>query len=428
MSKSKQILNQIQNIALYLFFFSINFEVWDPFNTDGFFSVSKFTGWIYLLTIIPQINNFIKTDRIKAFLLPICSFFVLLTLVSLININPVSYSFFEFSIFQNIFLFLFLLNHERKEPSVLEKGMLAFALGSVALALLFYAGIGIEYEGGRVRIFGDNSNGIGLRMSISVTILFLAIVQNRLKLGKARYLFLLPIPVMLLLLVETGSRVAFISFALIFVAGVSLFKTKKIWGKISIFSIGSLALIYSWLFLVLPEIVGQRLLLTYEERDLAGRDVIWQELFPLIKDNPIVGVGITGYSYFTKLSLGTLVSPHNVILEVLCYTGIIGLVAYLLFIFRVFDKGYKKYKKDGLLLPLLLISPVVGMILSGQILVSKIGYVIFAYIVASSAFIPKPETLDSVPALNTYRNRSIAQSQLGSEGFTYENLESQRTK
>ena len=49
-------IKQVQRFALYLFFFSINFEVWDPFNTDGFFSVSKLTGLIYLFTIIPQIR------------------------------------------------------------------------------------------------------------------------------------------------------------------------------------------------------------------------------------------------------------------------------------------------------------------------------------------------------------------------------------
>jgi len=404
MSKSKQIIKQIQRITLYLFFFSINFEVWDPFNTNGFFSISKLTGFIYLLTIIPQIHAFNRTDTIKPILLPIWFFFAILTLVSLINVNIISYGFLDFTIFQNIFLFWFLINHERKDPLVLEKGLLSFSLGSVALVLLFYAGIGIEYNGGRVSIFGDNQNTIGLRMSISMAILILTTAQNKLKLGKTRYLLLLPIPIMLLLMGETGSRVAFISFALIFVTGVVLFKSKRIWGKISTFSIGSIALIYSWVFLVQSETLAQRLLRSYEEGDLAGRDVIWKGLYPIIEDNPMLGVGKTGYDYITNINFGRWVSPHNVILEVLCYTGVIGLIIYLLFLFRVLKKGYQNYKTEGLLLPLLLIIPVLGMLVSGQILGVKIGWVIFAYIVGSSVFKPKSETIRSVTPLTMHEN------------------------
>jgi len=203
---------------------------------------------------------------------------------------------------------------------------------------------------------------------------------------------------------ETGSRVAFISFALIFVTGVVLFKSKRIWGKISTFSIGSIALIYSWVFLVQSETLAQRLLRSYEEGDLAGRDVIWKGLYPIIEDNPMLGVGKTGYDYITNINFGRWVSPHNVILEVLCYTGVIGLIIYLLFLFRVLKKGYQNYKTEGLLLPLLLIIPVLGMLVSGQILGVKIGWVIFAYIVGSSVFKPKSETIRSVTPLTMHEN------------------------
>jgi len=404
MSKSKRVITQLQRIALYLFFFSINFEFWDPLNTDGFFSVSKLTGFIYVFTIIPQIRYFNKADTRNQFLLYIWFFFIILTLVSLFNINIVSYNFFDFTVFQNIFLFWFLINHERKERFVLEKGLLSFALGSVALALLFYAGIGIEYEGGRVNIFADNENTIGLKMTISLAILFLAIVQNRLKFGKLRYLLLIPVPIMVRLMVETGSRVAFISFALILVAGVVLFKTKNIFSKMSVFAGGAITSIIFWIYMIQSDTLIQRLLISAEKGDLGGRDVIWKSLLPLIESNPIFGIGKTGYAYFSQITFGEGTSPHNVILEVLCYTGVIGLIIYLLFLFRVFKKGYQKYKTEGLLLPLLLISPVLGMLVSGQILETKIGWGIFAYIAGSSVLKPKSKTMGSNTPLTTDEN------------------------
>ena len=374
-------MKHIQRIALYLFFFSINFEVWDPFNTNGIFSLSKFTGYFYLLIMIPLIMKFITRDDLKPILRPIWLFFVLLTLVSILHINFPYYNFFDLSIFQNIILFWILMNHEQFERLVLEKGMLSFALGSVALALLYKAGIGIEFNtDGRITIFGDNQNIIGLRMCISTIIILMAVLQNRLKLGKLRYLLLIPIPIMLQLMAESGSRVSFIAFVSAFIIGILLFKTKNVWRKVAIFTAGVFAFIFVWQFLMQSGILKLRLLESIQEGDLSKREILWQALFPLVKSNPIIGVGNTGYANFAQTTFGIVESPHNVLLELLCLTGITGLFLYLIFLYRIFKKGLSDYKMDGFLLPLILIIPILGMLLSGQILNVKIGWVIFAYI------------------------------------------------
>jgi len=384
LSNSKQLIIKAQRIALYLFFFSINFEVWDPFNTGGFFSVSKLTGWIYLFSLMPAIRYFNVADVKNPFFLSAWFYFIILTLVSIININNISFSFIDFTVFQNIFLFWVLFNHERKDSLILEKGMLSFALGSIALALLFNAGIGIEYEDGRVTIFGDNENIIGLRMSISLAILILNIAQNRLKLGWLRYLLILPIPIMVQFMIETGSRVALISFVLIIITGVVLFKTKNVFSKIIAYSVGAIISTILIIYIMQSETLLHRILITTNEGEFAGRDLIWRRLLPLIESNPIIGVGKTGYDYFSQITFGGFMSPHNVILEVLCYSGIIGLMVYLYFLYRIFKRGYHKYMVNGLLLPLLLLIPVLGMLVSGQILGVKIGWIIFAYIVGGS--------------------------------------------
>ncbi len=373
-------MRKLQRIALYVFFFSINFEVYDPFHTGGIFSLSKLTGYIYLLTMIPLIIHNTTSHKIKQLLNPVLIFFGLLTLVSIVNINATSYGFFDFSIFQNIVLFWILLNHEEYEPLVLEKGMLSFAMGSVALALLFNAGIGLGFEGDRVTLFNDNQNNVGLRMSISTIILLTTVLQNRLKMRKFQYLLLIPIPIMLTLMAESGSRVAFLSFILAFIAGGFLFKTKKVWAKILVLGIGVLAFLAVWQFLMHIEVLNTRLLLSLEEGDLSERDIIWQRLLPLIKSNPFFGVGKTGYAEFTQVTFGHFTSPHNVFIEILCLTGITGLFFYLMFLYRIFKGSYFLYKTENLILSLLLIIPVLGLLLSGQILFVKIGWVIFAYI------------------------------------------------
>ena len=333
---------------------------------------------------MPAIRYFNVADVKNPFFLSAWFYFIILTLVSIININNISFSFIDFTVFQNIFLFWVLFNHERKDSLILEKGMLSFALGSVALALLFNAGIGIEYEDGRVTIFGDNENIIGLRMSISLAILILNIAQNRLKLGWLRYLLILPIPIMVQFMIETGSRVALISFVLIIITGVVLFKTKNVFSKIIAYSVGAIISTILIIYIMQSETLLHRILITTNEGEFAGRDLIWRRLLPLIESNPIIGVGKTGYDYFSQITFGGFMSPHNVILEVLCYSGIIGLMVYLYFLYRIFKRGYHKYMVNGLLLPLLLLIPVLGMLVSGQILGVKIGWIIFAYIVGGS--------------------------------------------
>lgn len=399
-------MRRLQRLALFIFFFSINFEVWDPFNTNGFFSISKLTGYVYLITMIPLLIHISTTNTIKYIIKPILIFFGLLTLVSIININTSSYSFFDFSIFQNIVLLWILMYHEQYQPLVLEKGIFSFALGSVILALLFNAGIGIDYEGGRVSIFGDNQNNVGMRMSISIIILLTILLQNRLQLGKFRYLLLTPIPLMLTLMAESGSRLAFISFILSFIIGGFLFKTRKIWTKAMIMVIGTLAFIAIWQFLLQNEILSIRLLQSVQEGDISERDIIWQRLLPLVKNNPIFGVGKTGYAFFAQATFGQATSPHNVILEVLCLTGIIGLIIYLIFLYRVFKRIFNLYRTEDLLLPLLLTLPIFGLLLSGQILYVKIGWVIFAYIASceNNNNIQK-ETIVQPINENTLRNR-----------------------
>jgi O-antigen ligase len=403
-SKIIQIFGQLQIIALCLFCFSINFEVWDPLSTGGIFSISKLTGFVYLATILPQLKRYTRTDLINCFMRPIWLFFGLLTLISLINVNKIAWNFFDISLFQNIILFLILMNHARKDSSVLDKGMLSFAFGSVVLALLFNSGIGVEYKGGRVTVFGDNENIVGLRMCISMIILMLSVVQDRFMLGKWRYLFLLPIPIMLHLMFQTGSRVSLISACFAFMFGVILLKVRKITYKILSFIVGVIIFTYGFNFMMQSETLLKRLLSAAGEGDLSGRDVIWTKLFSLIENNPILGVGKTGYAYFSQDIFGNLISPHNVILEVLCYTGIVGLFIYLFFLYRVFKAGLNSYKIYGLLLPLLLLFPIVGILLSGQILNVKIGWVIFAYIAGSSVFKFNPETVGSLQSFKNHEN------------------------
>lgn len=355
-----------------------------PFSSSGM-SVSRFSGILYVVTLIPELKSFIRMDRISDVLLWGWGFFGLLTLVSLLNINEISKDFFNISMFQNIVLFWFLINHARKDYLILEKGMLIFAFGAIAVAVMYLMGINVEYEDGRLTMFKENQNVLGLKMCLGLVVLMANVVQDKLKIGKLRYLFLTPIPVMVNFIFATGSRLAFLSLLLCLITGIILIRTKRSSDKILAVIIGVITLFILGISLMQSEVLKERLLNSVKNGDSSGRNEIWTNIMPLIRDNPIIGVGITGYHEFTANITSEDYSSHNVILEVMCYTGIIGLACFLSFIYLVFARGIYSYDKNGWLLPIFLIFPVVGLILSGQILDVKLGWVVFAYIISTSA-------------------------------------------
>ncbi len=380
---------KVQRLFLYLFFFSLNFEMLDLSGSD-FFSIGKLAGILYFLSLLPSISKFLSIRSIMVEMSLLFSFFIILSINNLVSINSINSNVVDFTILQNIILMFLIVNHERTDPGVLEKAFLFFALGSVVLLLFTLQGIGVEIDAdGRLSIFGENENAVGIRMVVSSVILVLTAFQNRAKFGKWRYLLLAPIPLMIALMASTGSRVSVISLFLSFIVGVLIIKGGGPIKKFTIFLFSILIGAYLFNYLLDSEVLYNRLLQAGEQGDLAGRDVIWGKVVQLIALNPVFGVGQTGYAYYMNHEHGMVTSPHNVLLEVAAYTGVIGLSIFLFFIGKLTRLSYLYYKETGYLLQLLLFIPIMGLILSGQLLATKMAYVILALALSRKFYISK---------------------------------------
>jgi len=370
------LVRHLQNYALYLYCFFVNFQELSFFGLNNF-SIPKVTVLIYIGTILAQYKNYSKTSLLKKIMLPLLGFFALLSLVSLWHSNDGSFNFFDFSMFQNIILFWIIINHGRNDIKAVKKGMFVLALGSTVLAIFYNLDIGVTLDRGRVILFGDNSNITGVRMVVSSLILITVVMKDSWQMGSYRFLLLGPVLIMVKLMADTGSRLSFISFALAFIALIVLYKAKNKWNKIGVLIIGSASFTYFLSFIFQSEVLMLRLLQTVADEDLAGRDEVWYQIIDVVRNNLFFGIGQTGY-----FSIFGLASPHNVFIEVLIYTGIIGLTLYTMFILRISMYAYKCMKIKGLMLPFLLISPIAGILLSGQILTMKLGWLLMAYIVS----------------------------------------------
>ena len=123
---------------------SLHFEMWDPFNTEIEFILTKSTIMIYFVTLLPEIRVFLSLKGINKFLYPITAYFIILTFVSYLNINRQSNIYFSFPLFLNIIIFLLITNHFKRDPYLINKALSAFVVGGILLTIFYFLGIDIE--------------------------------------------------------------------------------------------------------------------------------------------------------------------------------------------------------------------------------------------------------------------------------------------
>ena len=114
--------------------------------------------------------------------------------------------------------------------------------------------------------------------------------------------------------------------------------------------------------------------------EISGRDESFLIIFKIIKDNFLFGIGKTGYNMY---DIG---SPHNLILEVLVYTGIFGFIFYFNFIYKILWEPLIYLDIKGNITLILLLIPISGLMLTGQILDSKLIWFVLAYYVSTITF------------------------------------------
>jgi len=375
-------LRKVQDFLICSYFFSINFQEYKLFNL-GFLSIPKIVAFLYIISLLPSIQSLSRNSKVNYIFLQVFIFYFFLVVINIFNISSSSFAFFDFSLFTNIVLFWLCSIHFSRKIIIAYKAFLFLALGSALLAVFNLFGIGVEPdESGRIYMFGDNPNFVGIKMVISIILILFLVIQNNLHLHWFRYFLLIPIPIMLKLLIETGSRVSLISFILMVLVGFYYVKKSGFFAKLFVL----LALIglvfYVYNFILENQLLLIRLTSSIDDKDLAGRDVIFSDIWGVVKYDFIFGIGQTGY--FARFGDG---SPHNVLLEIFCYSGIIGLFIFLIFLFSIFKVAFKSKIFHNNILPLVLLIPLLGLILSGQILTLKLGWVIFSFISSRNYFL-----------------------------------------
>ena len=347
----------------------------DLFNLGIDYLATKVSMIFLFISTILNFKSLFATKHFLRYLIPLLVYFILLTARSYSNRSSPDQNYFDFLFFLNAMIFTYLISVSKINEKVILNGLFSFALGNIGLTILYFLNIGVSDLDGRDTIFNMNQNFLGISLCITFFIFISIIIENRLNFSKYRILLIFLLPLLLLFIMRTGSRVSLISIAL----GILLFLffnksigfLKRILLQVAVFFV----FILCWQFFLKDSIIIERLNDTINDGDLANRDIIWDNLITFFSDNFYLGVGKTGYD---NISGGG--SPHNVILEVFLYTGIVGVCIFLIFYIMLVNVAVKKLKYKSELLPIVLIIPVTGLILTGQIFDHKFIWFVFAYI------------------------------------------------
>lgn len=373
----------IQNTQYFfacLFFASLNFEVFSPFVEN--FSVAKMAALLYLAFSLLTPRSLLFCKDIKAPLLSVWSMFFLMVLSSIIHMQ-INKTVFDTTLFLNIVMFWLLLNHQRRDERVFHKGLIWFSISSFFVGLCYYLKIGISIAGDmRVVVFGENANNLGIKMSVGVLFLLnYCLNHSRERAIYKPWLLLMAVP-MVALLLATASRVS----VLILGVGIILFilfrQLKRTSMKLLWLIIGSLAFYWGYQVVLTQDVLMARMERTIDEGNISGRDYLWEKYIEMAREHPVLGVGFHGADQYAIDMFDEIRSPHNVLIEVAVYSGVLGLACFLLFLYYVFHDAWLYRKKMHNLGPIITSMAIVGMVMAGQALGVKLFWTLAAYAIS----------------------------------------------
>jgi O-antigen ligase len=261
---------------------------------------------------------------------------------------------------------------------------ISLIIGIFIMAILYMLNIGIDYNEGRLTVFGENSNKVGIFSAIAIFFILSLVIENKLQLSGRRFWllpFLLPF---LKIIAETGSRVTFFGLMISLVVFFSIQKRKQVIKKFLIYGIGVVAVALVYYYLMSNKLLQERIQITLKYGDLAGRDNIWRAILPVVLDNLFLGIGANGYSRLSFNVFGYFTSPHNVFIELMAYGGLIGLFTFILFYYRLTRIAWQINKDHTYALPIVLLFFILLNFLTGQGIGVKLFWVVYAYVFSVS--------------------------------------------
>ncbi len=324
---------------------------------DDFLLVSSSASASRFLTIffiVGAMFSVLKRGTIKRasfYLLVLIFFGVVLSYYSVMG-----YTSFPISYILNVMLAIAMLNLSVTSSEKISKQIYSYAVLTLVYVYFLLAQNGFDalVDGNRMSISADvNSNQLAMGLAIVMALL----VSNLLLFKKHILLNVLFIGANLVALFLTGSRSALVAAVvatfLLYIISANDKRSKRNAFLLLILSAALLAVIYNALQKNFPLLMERFTAESVEESGGTGRLDVWTNFFVhLFPKHWFIGMGFDPANLY--YGIGALNAKahgaHNVLVDILSRTGIVGLILYTVCFVKFFGVTLKKLRTDTFLI------------------------------------------------------------------------------
>ncbi|MGH7529206.1 MAG: O-antigen ligase family protein, partial [Gemmatimonadales bacterium] len=372
-ARVRPVVNRVTRAAFYLFVFSIPFELADYLDLP--LEVPTVTGALFLLA--SALHPSAAYRRIPAAVVwfgVYLWFFGLSTLV-----NQIGYPILALELallLLEMVLILWVGGNLLRDPFVMRGVLLTLALACGLRAALQVAGLGAtthaEWGGGvRVTFLSQNPNLSAIILSAGlITALDL----------RPRLLFWLLAGIMGVAIIQTGSRGGLLCTAVGML--VLLWQGRTALARLRSVLFGFLVLALLAFGAWRSDLMRERFLRAATEHALAGREHIYPATLQMVLERPIVGWGPIENQAEIAQRIGDWRQDrrdaHNIVLELLSATGILGAVPFLIGLWLCIRNAWRARRGSLHMLPFALLATVLTGSVSGTWIASKVLWLTLA--------------------------------------------------
>lgn len=277
-----------------------------------------------------------------------------------------------------------------------RRALIAFALACVTRALLPIIGIArtahTQWGGGeRVTALGQNANNSAMIVGAGLVALIALQYGMEPPLVRRRWLVWPAVALLAYSVVDTSSRGGLVALG----AGLVVYTlggAPTAWARVRNGVVTTLAMAALVVATYANPLMRERFSATLERGALAGRERIYPTLLEMFAERPAVGWGPVNNKYELGIRLDERIfrrrDAHNLILEVLTATGILGAVPFLLGLGVCARGAWRARHRAHGTLPLALLACVMTANMSGNWIAAKLLWLVLAYGLASATYPP----------------------------------------
>jgi O-antigen ligase len=283
-----------------------------------------------------------------------------------------------------------LLRHD----GVARAALWSFVIACVVRAALPFVGVGRTGEavwtgGERITAFGQNANWSAKLLSMAVLILVGLMYVHPRAPKRLRWLAMAGIAGLGVAIVDTGSRGGVLALGiglLAFVFGPDTGRNR--WAVVRRGLVGVASVAFLVVLAMRTEVMRNRFEDTAETGNMAGREVLFPTLWGMFLERPWIGWGAVNNQFELADRIAEQNLPkrdsHNLVLEVLTTTGVVGAVPFFMAMALIVRAGWRARLGVHGITPVALLVLAGAGAMSGNPITNKLFWLTMAFAVAAA--------------------------------------------